>query len=771
MEDIETLVRQHPGIVCVSVPTLGQIDIAYDPQKISRRHVREFASHTGGSLETHVSRCTMPLQGRACETCAVRIQSRLANIPGVRHATASFLNGSLSVVFDHKLMTPAEVVAQAKALGAPLKTSREYLNSWVASLRALDSNRGQSILLAIATVALVIGAVLSFTDTPPLFRNIAWAIVYLTAGYGGMRASIQSLRMGVLDIDVLMVLAAIGAAFINAQAEGALLLFLFSLSNLLQEFAVGKARSAIAALLDLRPAVALVKDGDTLTETPVEDIAVGTTIILRPGERIPLDGDVISGSGAINQAPITGESMPVEKSVGDPVFAGTLNHEGSLEVRVTHPAEESTLARMISLVEAAQSEKATTQQFLEKAEQYYAGGVIGLTFLLALAPPLLGFQTFAAAFYRAMAVMVVASPCALVLSTPAAILSAIAGLGRRGILVKGGRHLEDASTIRAVAFDKTGTLTVGKPSVTDIVPLDKTSATATEDMLSLAAQAEVRSQHPLADAVIREAEQRGLAIPPPASFSSITGRGGEATLADGTHVLFGSLKLMENCECQHLEDLREIANKLESEGKTVICIAREDHGKHVALGALGLQDILRPDAVKAVKALRRMGINRIVMLSGDTPGVASAVAAQAGITEVHGGLMPQDKVRLIKEIAEQSPVIMVGDGINDAPALAAANLGVAMGAAGTDVAMETADVVLMSHDLQQIATFLQLSQKARRVILQNLVFATAVVVVLLVAALGFSLKLSLGVLGHEGSTVLVCLNGLRLLRPVREKLA
>jgi len=794
MNELDGLMREHPGIVCVSVPVLGKVDIAYDPHRITRKEVREFADQAGGTIESHIARCTMPLHGRACETCAVRIQQRLNNVPGVRHATASFLNGSLSIIFDRMLMTPAELVTKAKTLGAPVATRRELLPIWKQFLHTLDSVRGQSIMVAIAAAALIAGFVLHRSGTYPALAAAAYVIAYITGGYSGARATIASLRMGVLDIDVLMVLAAVGAALINAPAEGALLLFLFALSNTLQEQAVGKARRAIEALLDLRPAVAMVKSGDRLEETPVENVTPGMVIVLRPGERVPLDGDVVAGHGSMNQAPVTGESMPVEKSPGDPVFTGTLNQEGSLEVRVTRPASDSTLARMISLVEAAQSQKATSQEFLETAEQYYAGGVIVLTALLAVVPPLLGHQNFASAFYRAISVMVVASPCALILSTPAAILSAVAALGRRGILVKGGRHLEDGARIQAVAFDKTGTLTVGTPSVTDVLPIAENFALldnhalalktdeaapgepeqSLEDrLLTLAAQAENSSEHPLARAVVAEAARRSLETPLPVEFSSLTGRGGEATLVSGQRIVFGSLKLMRERNCAGFDRLAAMAAELENAGKTIICIAIYRQAvdvpgssglQLVALGVLALQDVLRPDAAAQVQALRDLGIRRIVMLSGDSPGVATAVAAQAGITEVHGGLMPEDKVRVIREIARETPVMMVGDGINDAPALAAANLGMAMGAAGTDVAMETADIVLMSHEMKQIPAFLQLSRKTRTVIAQNLSFAVGVVLVLLVAALGFNLTLSMGVLGHEGSTVLVCLNGLRLLR-------
>ncbi len=769
LNDVNEIARAHPGIVCISVPSPGKVDIAYDPEKISRREVRAFVNEAGETIESHLARCTMPLQGTACEACGDRIRQRLQQVSGVKHATVSFNHGSVSVVFDKTQLGLEELVQRVRQIGVPLETSSEFLSYWHRFLAELDSTRWQKIMVIGAGVAIAAGFALSRTEAiPAVFTSLAWISAYVLGGYSGLRASISSLRLKVIDVDVLMILAAIGAAMINAPGEGALLLFLFSLSNLLQDMAVGKARGAIASLLDLRPPIAQLKTDVGLVETPVEQISPGEIIVLRPGDRVPLDGEVVSGFGSMNQASVTGESIPVEKAPGDSVFAGTLNQEGSLEVRVTRPASDSTLARMISLVESAQSEKAVTQHFLERAEQYYAVVIIALTIGLAVIPPLVSDVEGTAAFYRAITVLVVASPCALVLSTPAAILSAIAGLGRRGILVKGGRHLEDGADIGAVAFDKTGTLTIGRPVVTDVNVIGSdVGEEAKRKLIRMTAEAEGRSEHPLAIAVIQEARRQDIELRPLRHYNSITGRGGEAILHDGTRIVFGSIKLMRERECSNLDEMKSHAKRLEMEGKTVIAVARDDGGKVSALGLFGLQDVLRPEAKGAIARLRQMGIEQIVMVSGDTPGVANAVAAEAGIDIVYGGLMPEEKVRVIRELSRNTPVMMVGDGINDAPALAAANLGAAMGAAGTDVAMETADVVLMAHDIEQVPVFLQTARKARRVIGQNLIFSISVVLVLVVIALGFELKLSLGVLGHEGSTVLVCLNGLRLLREVK----
>lgn len=496
---------------------------------------------------------------------------------------------------------------------------------------------------------------------------------------------------------------------------------------------------------------------------------------------MPLDGVVVEGESTVDESTLTGESMPVAKKAGAPVFAGTINQSGSLEVRVTKLAHESTIARLIKLVEEAQSEKAPTERFLDKFEQIYAMGVIGLTLLLAGMPPLLFGVPFADAAYRAITVMVVASPCALVISTPAAILSAIANGARRGILFKGGAHLEEAARLEVIAFDKTGTLTMGKPAVTDVTIIPLTAfahATASRAvrrdqeniLLALAAAVESKSEHPLARAIVETARHRGLTIPSATNFASTPGQGVRAHVAfmGGMDIAVGSLRYFDGVRLHGLERAMCEMERLQYEGKTAVLVAKlRANTSAVVLGVIAIADVLRPSAPQVVERLHRLGIRRVVMLTGDNERVARAVARQAGVDEFHADLLPQDKVAIIKRLrtADGRPchVAMVGDGVNDAPALASASLGIAMGAAGTDVALETADVVLMSDDLRQIAYAIALSRQTRRVVIQNLIFAIAVIAVLVAVALGLQLPLPLGVVGHEGSTVIVVLNGLRLL--------
>jgi Cd2+/Zn2+-exporting ATPase len=585
-------------------------------------------------------------------------------------------------------------------------------------------------------------------------------------------------------VDLLMVLAALGAAVLGAPFEGAMLLFLFSLSNVLQDYALGRTRGAIQALMKLRPDQALVKVGQDAILRPIESLRIGDHVLVRPGERMPLDGVVVEGEGTVDESTLTGESMPVAKKAGAPVFAGTINQSGSLEVRVTKLAHESTIARLIKLVEEAQSEKAPTERFLDKFEQIYAMGVIGLTLLLAGVPPLIFDVPFADAAYRAITVMVVASPCALVISTPAAILSAIANGARRGILFKGGAHLEEAARLEVIAFDKTGTLTMGKPAVTDvtIIPLTALAHAAASRavrrdqeniLLALAAAVESKSEHPLARAIVETARHRGLTIPSATNFASTPGQGVRAHVAfmGGMDIAVGSLRYFDGVRLHGLERAMCEMERLQYEGKTAVLVAKlranTSSPQAVVLGVIAIADVLRPSAPQVVERLHRLGIRRVVMLTGDNERVARAVARQAGVDEYYADLLPQDKVTLIKRLSRAGDrprhVAMVGDGVNDAPALASASLGIAMGAAGTDVALETADVVLMSDDLRQIAYAIALSRQTRRVIIQNLIFAIAVIAVLVAVALGLQLPLPLGVVGHEGSTVIVVLNGLRLL--------
>lgn len=623
-------------------------------------------------------------------------------------------------------------------------------------------------LVVITLLAIISSLIAERLDAPEWLILIFDVTSYVAGGFFGAKTALHSLlREHQLDVDMLMVLAALGAAVIGQWHEGAILLFLFSLSNVLQDYAIGRSRSAIKSLFKLYPEDARVRrDGEVVT-VKLDAIEVGDTVLIQPGERIPVDGRVSSGRSAVDQSLITGESMPVEKAVGDKVFAGTLNKQGLLDIEATQAAGNTTLARIIKMVEEAQDTKAPTERFLDKFEQYYATFIIVAVGLFIVIPPALGLVEFQSNFYRAMVLMTVASPCALVISVPAAFISAIASAARDGVLFKGGAYIEQMAGVKAIAFDKTGTLTIGEPQVTDVVSCCEL---AESELLSVAAAVESRSEHPLARAVVQAAEARGLDIPDVTDFEAIPGQGVEAVV-DGHKIKLGSMNYLNlNSECP--PDVIDISRRLESEGKTVMGVVRPGIKREACetcefgfnacgwMGLLAMADTVRPEAKTVVDGLKARGL-QVAMLTGDNERVAHSIASQVGIDHVYANLMPEDKVTAVQRLqSDYGAVMMVGDGVNDAPALANADIGIAMGAAGTDVAMETADVVLMGDKIERIATAIDLTRKARRVVWQNITFAIVVIVMLILGAFVIDLPLPLGVLGHEGSTVIVVLNGL-----------
>ncbi len=771
LDVIQEVVADQPGIVQIQVDTQQEkFAFAYDPQQVSATDIKEVMHQVGPVLRQRWDTCVMRLGkqgGRACESCALALENRLRQVEGVQRATASYMGGALTIHYDNAIVSSSQLMETVQSFGAPVM--REDLAEAVAlprglwsQLRAwLATDRAEIIFTVITFIGMVVGFVTHRLELT-VASTVAYAIAYVTGGYYGTVAGLQSLRQRTIDVDLLMVLAAAGAALVNAPFEGAMLLFLFSLSNVLQNLAMDRTRNAIRSLMKLRPSTALVRRGGRNMELPIEQIYVGDLMIVRPGDRIPLDGDIVEGSSSLDQSIITGESMPVHKGVGDAVLSGAINQQGALEVRVTRLARDSTIARLIKLVEEAQSEKAKTQRFIDTAEQYYALGVIIMTALAIAIPIFILGQPFSSAFYRAMTLMVAASPCALVISTPATVLSAIGNGARRGVLFKGGASVEQAATIKVIAFDKTGTLTVGQPKVTDIVRLSETLESETE-LLRLAASVEAKSEHPLAQAIVQAANERELLLPPVTDFHSETGQGVRA-FVNGERIAVGNERYFAAYGVENMPAVAAMMAGLHDAGKTAVLVARMDDGQAHLLGAIGIADIVRPDAALAVRELKAVGIERIVMLTGDNPRVAQAIGREVGVDEVHAGLMPEDKMNIIKELGRKyGPVAMVGDGVNDAPALALAEIGIAMGAAGTDVALETAAIVLMADDLRNIPYVIALSRQTRKTLVQNLTFAIGMIVVLILAVLGFNLALPLSVVGHEGSTVLVSLNGLRML--------
>jgi Cd2+/Zn2+-exporting ATPase len=611
----------------------------------------------------------------------------------------------------------------------------------------------------------------------PLHRALDLG-AYLAGGWFAVGETLPRLARGELDVDFLMVLAAAGAAIVGHWHEGGVLLFLFSLSNTLQSYAMDRSRRAIDGLLKRRPRHAAVLRAGVEIRVPLEALRIGDRMIIRPGETVPTDGVVRSGATEMDEATITGESLPAPKGPGDPAYAGALNGSGAVEIEATRLAGDSTLARIVRMVESAERHKARSQRFLERAEAVYARGIVIGVAAATVVPWLWFGADGGASFYRAMVLLVVASPCALVVSTPAAILAAIANGARQGILFKGGAYLENMAAVRAAVFDKTGTLTTGTPGVTDLVLAAGAPPGFDErELLAYAAALESRSEHPLAREVVRAARARGMALPVVTEFVALPGRGVHAVV-DGFEVWIGGTRLYEEHGEALPDDLQAARTRLEAQGKSALVLHREleraggGRDRHEAsggwLGLIGVADTVRPHAGEAVAALKALGIEHTVMLTGDNPRVAAAVAAIAAIDEVHASLLPEEKVECVRRLqARFGDVMMVGDGINDAPALANAAVGVAMGGAGSDVTLESAHCVLMGDDLRKVAYALDLSRRAVRTVRINLAFSAAVIAVLIGLTTLGSLTLPIGVLGHEGSTVLVCANGLRLLATPR----
>lgn len=628
--------------------------------------------------------------------------------------------------------------------------------------------RTELIFAGLSGLALLIGWLFE-RQGPSVYSLALYVAAYGFGGFFTVREAAGKFLKAKLEIDTLMLVAAAGAAILGEWAEGALLLFLFSIGHALEHYAMGRARRAIEALAELAPETALVRRGEAVEEVPVGALQTGDVVLVKPNERIPADGIVILGESSVDQAPITGESVPVDKrpttgaeaafdksAPEHKVFAGTINGPGALEVRVARPASETTLARVVKLVAEAEAQQSPTQQFTNRFERLFVPAVLALVALLMLAW-LMVDEPFSASFYRAMAVLVAASPCALAISVPSAILSGVARAARGGVLIKGGAPLENLGTLTAIAFDKTGTLTEGKPRVTDVVPA---SGVAEAELLAVVVSVEQQSDHPLAAAVVRDGLERlgGKAPPQATKVEAIAGKGVQG-LVNGVIALIGKPAMFAEERAGTSNTVLSEAKRLEAAGRTVMVVR---HGERY-LGVVGLMDTEREPAKAVIRQLRKLGIKRMLMLSGDNQAVADAIAAKLDVNEAMGGLMPEDKVAIISRLkAEEGRVAMIGDGVNDAPALANATVGIAMGAAGSDVALETADVALMADDLSHLPFAVALSRRTSAIIKQNL-WASLGMVALLIPATIFGLKMGVAVAFHEGSTLLVVANAMRLL--------
>jgi Cd2+/Zn2+-exporting ATPase len=619
-----------------------------------------------------------------------------------------------------------------------------------------DPRAARRRTLLLAGSALAFGAGVVLQQSAPAWTSASAYMVSLALGLPTpARRARQALRVRALDINVLMLVAAAGAIVLGQWSEAAAVVFLFALAQALEARTLERARYAVRALMDLAPTDVMVVGPDGERLQPIDAVQVGALMVVKPGDKIPLDGEVVAGVSAVNQAPVTGESLPVDKAVGDEVFAGTINGRGALDVRVTRRRRDSTLARIVHLVERAQAQRAPAQAYVERFARIYTPAVLALSVAVAVLPPLLGGD-LSVWVYRALVLLVVSCPCALVISTPVSVVAALAGAARRGVLIKGGAHLERAAGIRCVAFDKTGTLTRGVPEVVEIVPFDGISR---RELLEMAAAVERRSEHPIARAVVEHALESGISVPAGLDVRSLPGRGAEGLVGRATVVLGNHQLFEERGLCSPVAHAR--VEQMAAGGATPVLVSRDGE----PVGLIGVADRPRHSGRDVIDLLRQHGIDHIVMLTGDSQRTARALAGQLGVDEFRAELMPEDKVAAIDDLrARYGSVAMVGDGVNDAPALASADVGIAMGAAGSDAALETADVALMADELMKIPYALRLSRATLKNIKANLAISLVLKAAFVVAAVAGVATLWMAVLADTGASVIVIANALRLLR-------
>lgn len=692
---------------------------------------------------------TYHIEGMDCSSCAKSIENHLNTLPSVKNVTVSFSTGKMKIEHSGSV---EDLISEVSKIGykASLPTKKKDNDSTQKTKKKNDYG-----LVILSGTLIALGFIGSFSGISPMLSTILYAIAIVISGYKPAKSAFYAIKSRSLDMNVLMSAAAIGAALIGEWLEGATVVWLFAIGTYLQNKSIERTRDSIRNLMDLAPPEAWVKVGMEVLKKPVEEINVGETIIVKPGEKIPLDGKIILGESSVNQAPITGESIPVDKSIGDFVYAGTINEHGSLDIKVTKLVEDTTIAKIIHLVEEAQEQKAPTEAFVDK----FAGIYTPIVFILALGimvlPPLFDLGSWEEWFYKGLELLVVACPCALVISTPVAIVSAIGNAAKNGVLIKGGTFLEMAGAITAIAFDKTGTLTEGKPKVTDIETVNGSE----EELLSIALTLEEYSTHPIARAIVSYAIGNGIRPFSGDSFKNIVGKGVQATI-QGEIYYAGNQKLFEMLPIS-LAEVKKHVHDLQIKGKSVVIIGTQNK----VIGIMAVSDTIRETSASALQNLKQSGIKQTVMLTGDNEGTAKLIASEAKVNRYFAELLPEDKVDSVKKlINEGHKVAMVGDGINDAPALATADLGIAMGGAGTDTAMETADIVLMADNLEKLPYTMKLSKKALKIIKQNIWFSIIIKVAALVLIFPGYLTLWMAVLSDTGAALIVILNSIRLLK-------
>ena len=808
LEAKEGLEKVH--IVDDQEDTVPQLCFHYDPDIISIDRIQSLAENAGAEITEKYGHLLLEVEGIRHTRHARSIEKSLLAINGVLEVSVSG-SGMVRLEFDKKQTNFDEISKQIEKEYLQIQRSSSNENDYTKASKKQERSKKEDtkeqtsteghehkegetheegeghahggifgkntelIFSIICGALLGIGFGLSYVASIPDWVSLTLYIgAYFFGGYFTAKEAIQTVAKGGFEIDFLMLVAAIGAAVLGEWAEGALLLFLFSLGHALEHYAMNKARKSIAALADLAPKTALLKKDGKTEEVGIEKLGIGDIIVVKPNSKISADGVVVNGKSSVNQAPITGESVPVDKvpvedvdkdySAQDDikdenrVFAGTINGNNTLEIKVIKAAKDSTLSRLVKLVNEAQTQKSPTQLLTDKFEKYFVPSVLILVGILLFAFLVID-EPFSASFYRAMAVLVAASPCALAISTPSAVLSGVARAARGGVLIKGGRPLEDLGVITALAFDKTGTLTEGKPKLTEVVPLGDISE---NELLKIAVAVENLSDHPLAKAVVRDGKERleGEEIPNASNLEAVLGKGIKASFGNDK-IYIGNLDLYEGLdESTPSEKIATKVRGLEGGGNTTMLIRKNEE----YIGIIALMDTPREAAKGTLKKLKEIGIKRMIMLTGDNQKVADAVAEEIGLTDAWGSLLPEEKVDAIKELKEkESKVAMVGDGVNDAPAMANSTVGIAMGAAGSDVALETADIALMADKLETLPFAIGLSRKAKAIIRQNLWVSLGIVALLIPSTIFGLANIGVAVVIHEGSTLLVVFNALRLL--------
>jgi len=747
--------RESPGVVAIEADFRDNtLTVRYRPSQVEPDQLNALADEVGALFAQRVTYCARRETQGACHECDLRLGH------GPRPDDREF---AVTAEPSRVGLSRRAVPADTAELVRPLARSKPWGATFsAAEVDQFSRGRAMAVLTGACLTLLAAGMVMERAGASAAWFRAAYLGAAITGGWFALRSTAAALARMRFDVNLLMILAAVGAGLIGYLFEAAVLMFLFSLSNTLEVYTMGRTRRALHALLKLRPARALVlRDGKEI-EVEAESVRVGERVIIKPGEAVPVDGRVATGASLVDQSSLTGESVPVPKEPGDRVFAGTLNQQGAIEVVTSRAAGDTTLARIVTLVEEAQEQKSRTEELAQWVGRYYTMVVILGAALMMIVPPLAMGQDLVSSFYRAMVLLVVASPCALVIATPATILSAIANAARNGILFKGGRFIEALGRVKAVAFDKTGTLTRGRFEVTDVVAFDGANE---RDVLGWAASAEKRSQHPLAQAVVRAAESRGLQITPADQLTSHLGKGLVAKVG-GRQIEVGTPDLFATLGVEPPPAALARMAELNRQARTTMLVRCDGRW-----GVIAAADEVRPTAAATVSALKELGVRTTALVSGDREPTVAAIARATAVDRHYGALLPEDKVRVIGELEQaHGAVAMVGDGVNDAPALARATVGIAMGGIGSDAAMESADVVLMGDDLAALPYAVRLAQRARRVVAQNVAIASGVMLVLVTMVFVGQytpfgpLKLPIAVSGHEGSTVVVILNGLRLLR-------